>query len=117
MPAMLARRASGVRSSRPGFEGYQDQLIHSWCGILAILGTSLYPLFFVLDVFTMPPELLPRFAWYRGAAMAEFLIHFVVTRRTTPSSFSSRHGSKILPGLVRRMTTKWIRNSAIAAPR
>jgi len=107
MPAMLARRASGVRSSRPGFEGYQDQLIHSWCGILAILGTSLYPLFFVLDVFTMPPELLPRFAWYRGAAMAEFLIHFVVIRRTRPSRFSYLHGyilSLVAAGMIVQMT-------------
>jgi phosphoserine phosphatase RsbU/P len=104
-----ATAASGSRPARPGFEGYQDQLIHSWAAILTVLGFSLYPLFFVLDLFIMPPDsgLLPRFAVYRGAVTVEMLLHFFIIRRTRPTRYSYLHGyviTLVAAGMIVQMT-------------
>src|SRR4051812_7859303 len=93
MPAIMSRRAPDEAwPARPGFDGYLDELIHRWASVLAVLGFVLYPLFFVLDLFTMPKDLLPRFAWYRGFVTVEMLLHFLVIRRTRPGKHSYLNG-------------------------
>jgi hypothetical protein len=91
-PSQTTVAADGARSTRTGFEGYRDGLTHSWLRTLTALGFTLYPLFFILDYFTMPTELLPRFAWYRGIVTVIVLLQYFWVRRTRPSKYSYLHG-------------------------
>ncbi|MBI3184756.1 MAG: PP2C family protein-serine/threonine phosphatase [Myxococcales bacterium] len=75
-----------------GFSAYCDEFIHSWAKTLTALGIVLIPLFYVLDTFTMPSELLPRFAAVRTAATVIAVIEHIILRRTKPSRFSYLHG-------------------------
>jgi len=40
------------------FRSYLNSIIHSWLKILLILGAIFVPVFFLLDYFMMPKELL-----------------------------------------------------------
>src|SRR5689334_13054921 len=82
----------GRAAETPGFIAYRNGLIHAWAGTTAALGFSLIPLFFILDIFTMPAELLVRFAWYRGIVTLAVLAQFFVIKRTRPSRWSYLHG-------------------------
>lgn len=96
-----------VRSARGGFEGYRDGLTHSWLRTLTALGFTLYPLFFILDYFTMPEQLLPRFALYRGLVTVVVLLQYFWVRRTRPSRYSYLHGyvfSALTAGGIVQMT-------------
>jgi serine phosphatase RsbU (regulator of sigma subunit) len=81
-------------SMRPAFEEYRDAIVHSWSQTLSVLAFSLNSVFLVLDAFTMPSELLGRFAVYRGLVTAAMLIQFFILRRTPPGRWS------IVPGYV-----------------
>jgi len=90
-----------------GFERYRDGLVHSWMATLTMLGFTLYPLFMVLDVFTMPPQLLRTFAWYRGGVTLAVLAQYFIVRRTRPTPWSHLHGyvfSAITGGTIVQMT-------------
>jgi hypothetical protein len=59
------------------FPDYLDSLLHSWLKILTALGFTLFPIFFVLDIFIIPSDekyLLPWFAAYRLAATGFIII-------------------------------------------
>ena len=71
---------------------YLRGLIHEWSRILTTLGITLIPLFFILDVFMMPRELLARFATYRGLTVMIVVGQFLVLRWTQPSARSFLHG-------------------------
>ena len=43
------------------FEPYLNSIIHEWLKTLTTFNFTLVPAFFILDYFTMPKELLPRF--------------------------------------------------------
>ncbi len=90
------------------FDDYTQTIIHQWSKTLAALGFALIPFFFVLDVFMMPPDLLPRFAIYRLVTMALVLGQYVVIKETQPSRFSVWHGyffSIVAGGMIAAMTT------------
>ena len=38
------------------FPDYLDSLLHSWLKILTALGFTLFPIFFILDIFIIPSE-------------------------------------------------------------
>lgn len=102
-----APTSSEPRSDRPGFEGYRDGIIHAWCATLSALGFSLIPLFLILDYFTMPAELLSRFAVYRGVTTAAVVIQHLIVRKTRPTRHSYLHGylfSILVGGMIVRMT-------------
>jgi serine phosphatase RsbU (regulator of sigma subunit) len=97
------------RSSPMGraFDAYLDGLIHRWTGTVAALGFTLYPIFGVLDYFTMPPELLGRFLTYRGIVTVAVLLQYFVVRNTRPSRLSVLHGyvfNAITAGFITWMT-------------
>lgn len=71
---------------------YIQSLIHEWSKTLTALGFTLVPLFFVLDIFMMPRELLPRFAIYRLVCTLIVIAQHFVIRFTRPSRFSFLHG-------------------------
>ncbi|HMV43468.1 MAG TPA: SpoIIE family protein phosphatase [Leptospiraceae bacterium] len=77
------------------FSDYLDFILHSWLKILTILGFTLVPIFFILDIFIIPSEakyLLPKFAAYRVTATAIVILQYVLIRKTKPSKFSLLHG-------------------------
>lgn len=89
-------------------EAYLIALVHGWCRTLTILGFTLIPAFYVLDMFMMPRELLSRFAIYRFVTTAIVLGQFFVVRYTRPSSKSVLHGyffSLIVGAMIAAMTT------------
>jgi phosphoserine phosphatase RsbU/P len=112
MPAL----ASSLRAALPApaepaqpasFEEYRNGLVHDWAKTLSALGLVLVPLFLLLDYFTMPAELLHRFAGYRAAGTVFALAEFFVIRRTRPTRLSFLHGyafSLMLGGMIVRMT-------------
>jgi hypothetical protein len=56
------------------FDTYLNDIIHNWSKVLTTLGYTLVPTFFILDYFTMPSELLPRFGIYRLISTIAVLI-------------------------------------------
>jgi phosphoserine phosphatase RsbU/P len=87
---------------------YIQSIVHGWAKTLAALAFSLVPVFFLLDVFMMPAELLPRFAAYRLAATVIMIIQYFVIRSTRPGRWSIAHGfieSFVVAGMIALMTT------------
>jgi serine phosphatase RsbU (regulator of sigma subunit) len=74
------------------FNSYLISIIHQWSKTLATLGFTLVPLFIVLDYFTMPEDMLTRFAWYRIITTLAVLIQFFLIKFTKPSKCSICHG-------------------------
>ncbi len=89
------------------FSGYRIGIMHEWLRTLTALTVVLVPLFFVLDVFMMPGNLLPRFAVYRLTSTVLALIQFLIVRNTAPSRWSYLHGYVIsaqVGGIIALMT-------------
>lgn len=91
------------------FSAYEFGIVHDWLRITTALAASLVPLFFVLDIFIMPPDLLPLFAIYRGSSAALALIQYFVVRFSKPNKWSYLHGYFLalqVGGVIALMTTK-----------
>ena len=103
---LAQRRTQGAAVA---FQRYLDGLVHAWLGTVSALGFTLVPLFLVLDLFTAPRELLPRFALYRGLATGLCLAVFVLLRNTRASRWSFVHGyviSAVVGGSITAMTVE-----------
>lgn len=77
------------------FTEYSQALIHAWLRTLFILGATLIPIFFLLDMVTIPDEsrhLLPRFGIYRAVSTGIVILQFIIIIRTSPSKYSFLHG-------------------------
>ena len=74
------------------FGGYQMAIMHDWLRTITTLAFILVPLFFVLDIFMTPHQLLVRFAIYRAASTLIALFQYMVVRKTKPSRWSFLHG-------------------------
>ncbi len=70
---------------------YINAIVHDSLRTLAMLGIVLVPMFFLLDYFMMPPQLLARFGVYRLASTVIALIQFVIVRSTAPGRWSYFH--------------------------
>lgn len=101
IPIGLGRAGRATRRSeqlttaaidRNDFAGYQIGIIHSWLRTITALTMVLVPIFFVLDLFVAPEELLPLFGIYRGASTLLAILQYIVVRSTRPSRFSYLHG-------------------------
>jgi len=89
------------------FEKYLNEIIHNWLRTLSALAFTLVPIFFLLDYFTMPPELLPRFGIYRLISTIIVLIEYFIIRQTKASDYSYYHGYFIsinVGGIIALMT-------------
>ncbi len=73
------------------FRQYLNGIIHEWLRTLTALGCALIPAFFILDYFTMPKELLPRFGYYRLISTVIMFVQWLIIRRTNPSTKSLYH--------------------------
>lgn len=76
------------------FPAYRDEITHAWAQTLSILAATLNALFFLLDAFIMPPQLLGRFGVYRAIVTGVMLLQYAIVRRLRPGSWS------IVPGYV-----------------
>lgn len=70
------------------FKAYLNELIHDWGKTLTILGISLVPVFFALDLFIAPPELYEKFFIYRMVPTVCLGIQLLVLKFTKPGSKS-----------------------------
>lgn len=77
------------------FPDYLDSLLHSWLKILTALGFTLFPIFFILDIFIIPSDekyLLPWFAAYRLATTGFIIIQYFLISKLKASRYSFIHG-------------------------
>ena len=89
------------------FQDYLNEILHDWLRTLTALACALVPVFFLLDYFTMPPELLPRFGIYRLASTCIVAFQLIIIRNTEPSNRSYYHGylaSLNMGGVITLMT-------------
>ncbi|UCH63504.1 MAG: SpoIIE family protein phosphatase [Fidelibacterota bacterium] len=89
------------------FGKYMDSLIHEWLKTMMTVAFTLVPLFFILDFFTMPRELLPRFGVYRLVATVVLLLQYFSIRHSRPGLVSYLHAyfaSIIVGGTIALMT-------------
>jgi len=89
------------------FKYYLDSIIHSHLKNAAILGMILISLFFTLDFFTMPANLLTRFAIYRLVTVMVIGIQYLIIANSTPTNKSFIHGhifTIIVGGMIVLMT-------------
>ena len=89
------------------FNHYQKEIVHQWSRTLTVMGFTLVPLFFILDYFTLPEELLPRFALYRLIATVIVFAQYIILRATKPGRHSFIHGyifTLIVGGVIVLMT-------------
>lgn len=89
------------------FQSYVDEIIHDWLQTLTALAFLLVPTFFILDYFTMPKELVPRFGIYRIISTVIALAQYFIVRNSRPSSRSLIHGyvaSLNVGGIIALMT-------------
>ena len=89
------------------FDQFLNGIIHDWLKTLTFLAISLVPLFFVLDYFIVPRDLLKQVGIYRLIATCIVIIQYVIIRKTKPSSLSYLHGyvvSVVVGGVIVLMT-------------
>ena len=89
------------------FDQFLNGIIHDWLKTLTFLVITLVPLFFVLDYFIVPKNLLKQVAIYRLVATLIVIIQYVIIRMTKPSSLSYLHGyvvSVVVGGVIVLMT-------------
>lgn len=89
------------------FEDYLDAIIHEWLKTLTAFAYTLVPIFFILDYFTMPKELIPKFGLYRLASTIIVLVQYFIIRHTKPSKRSFYHGYLVsinVGGIIALMT-------------
>ncbi len=93
---LLSRKTNGNNShlseDATSFSVHLNNIIHQWLQTLVPLTFILVPIFFILDIYTMPPELLKRFGFYRIFSTFIVIIQYFVIRNSKPSRFSYIHG-------------------------
>ena len=74
------------------FDQFLYRIIHDWLKTLTVLVITLVPLFFILDCFIVPKELLKQVGIYRICATFIVIIQFMIIRATKPNPLSYLHG-------------------------
>ena len=89
------------------FNQFLNGIIHDWLKTLTFLVINLVPLFFILDFFIVPKDLLKQVAIYRLLATFIVIIQFLIIRKTKPNRFSFIHGyivTIVVGGVIVLMT-------------
>jgi serine phosphatase RsbU (regulator of sigma subunit) len=89
------------------FDQFLNRIIHDWLKTLTFLVITLVPLFFILDYFIVPKDLLKQVAIYRLIATFIVFIQYLIIRLTKPSHLSYLHGyivSVVVGGVIVLMT-------------
>ena len=101
------RRSDDFNFSQSDFKYYLNSIIHDWLKTLTTIAYTLVPAFFLLDYFTLPKELLPRFGVYRLISTLICLIQYFIIRGTKPGIHSYYHGYFVsinVGGIIALMT-------------
>jgi sigma-B regulation protein RsbU (phosphoserine phosphatase) len=104
---MFGTSAHKDKSFQTAFTPYLNRIVHEWSTTLAALCFVLVPIFFILDIFTMPQHLLKKFALYRLIATIIPLLQYFFIKKTKPGKTSYIHGylvSLIVGGVIAIMT-------------
>ena len=67
------------------FDQFLNRIIHDWLKTLTLLVITLVPLFFVLDYFIVPKDLLKQVGIYRLIATFIVSIQYLIIRITKPT--------------------------------
>ena len=89
------------------FSSFLNRIIHDWLKTLTFLVITLVPLFFILDIFIVPKELLFKVGAYRCIATLIVVLQYLIIRNSVPSKFSFLHGylvSIVVGGVIVLMT-------------
>ncbi|MCP4137572.1 MAG: methyl-accepting chemotaxis protein [bacterium] len=89
------------------FDSYVNRLTHDWLKVLTMIVIVLVPLFFVLDYFTAPEELVHSFGVFRLAVTVITIVQHLVIRFTKSGFNSIIHGyivSIVIAGMITVMT-------------
>ena len=89
------------------FDQFLNRIIHDWLKTLTFLVITLVPLFFILDFFIVPKDLLKQVGIYRLIATLIVIIQYLIIRLTKPSRQSYLHGyivSIVVGGVIVLMT-------------
>ena len=89
------------------FDYYLNGILYDWLKTLTVIAFTLVPLFFILDYFTMPKELLPRFGTYRLASSLLLIAQHFIIRRYKAAKYSYLHAyvaSLNVGGMIALMT-------------
>ena len=89
------------------FDQFLNRIIHDWLKTLTFLAITLVPLFFILDCFIVPKDLLKQVGIYRLIATFMIIIQYFVIRQTKPGKLSYLHGyivSLVVGGVIVLMT-------------
>jgi hypothetical protein len=100
--------APGDLRDQAELRAYLNDLAHRWSITLSALAFTLVPAFFLLDYMVVPPEMLGRFALYRGLATIVPILQFFILRSTKPSNWTIVHGyllTFVTAGAIALMTT------------
>jgi phosphoserine phosphatase RsbU/P len=102
-----AEEPVAARPADASADDYLDSLLHDWLKTLTTLGFTLIPIFFVLDVFMMPRDLMTRFALYRLVTTGIVIAQHFIIRFTRPSRRSYLHGYflSVVTGLMIALMT------------
>lgn len=89
------------------FDQFLNGIIHEWLKTLTLLAITLVPLFFILDFFIVPRDLLRQVSIYRMLATFIVIVQYLIIRSTKPNKFSFIHGyvvSIVVGGVIVLMT-------------
>jgi sigma-B regulation protein RsbU (phosphoserine phosphatase) len=89
------------------FNQFLNRIIHDWLKTLTFLVITLVPLFFILDYYIVPKDLLKQVGIYRLVATFFVIIQYLIIRQTKPSNLSYIHGyivSVVVGGVIVLMT-------------
>ena len=103
----IRKRDAQIEALPDSFEEYLIDQVNPWAKTAIVLCSVLVPIFFLLDYFMLPAELLPRFGTYRLISTIVLLIQFFIVRSTKPSKLSFIHGYIVainVGGIIALMT-------------
>jgi serine phosphatase RsbU (regulator of sigma subunit) len=89
------------------FDQFLNGIIHDWLRTLTLLVITLVPLFFILDIYIVPKDLLKQVALYRFIATIIVFIQYIIILKTSPGNLSFVHGyvvSIVVGGVIVLMT-------------
>ena len=103
----LKRRDSVRTVLSENFDEYLTGIIHEWLKRLTVWGFTLVPIFFILDYFIMPEEILFRFGAYRFISTVVLIAQFFIILHTKVNKWTYLHGHLItlnIAGIIVLMT-------------
>ena len=103
----LSRRSSVRAALSENFDDYLAGIIHEWLKRLTVWGFTLVPIFFILDYFIMPKEILFRFGAYRFVSTIFLIIQFFIILHSRVNKWTYLHGHLIslnIAGIIVLMT-------------